>query len=160
MQKVAFYVFVLFILGGCRPDEPPENMSAPINEPQEAAQNSTDSLKVMEKDETGRYLADSTGMTLYYYLNDKPGVSACTDQCLDEWPPFYIGSNKVPEDFNEADFGVITRPDTGEKQTTYKGFPLYYFSRDQVAGQTNGYSADDKWYTVNNSIERIALNEK
>ncbi|OMP66450.1 COG4315 family predicted lipoprotein [Domibacillus epiphyticus] len=160
MQKKVVYVLLFILLSGCRPDEQPENMSAPINEPRDAAQNPSAPLKVMEREETGQYLADSAGMTLYYYLHDKRNVSTCANHCLDEWPPFYIGSSEIPEGFNEADFGVITRPDTGEKQTTYKGYPLYYFSRDQVAGQVNGYSLDDQWYTVNNSIERIALYKK
>ncbi|OAH54316.1 MULTISPECIES: hypothetical protein [Bacillaceae] len=160
MRKKLAYVLLLMLLGGCQPDEQPEKMSAPINEPQESAQSPASPLKVMKKEETGQYLADSAGMTLYYYMNDKQDASACTNHCLEEWPPFYIESSKVPEGFSESDFGVITRADTGKKQTTYKGYPLYYFSRDQVAGQTNGYSADDKWYTVNNSIDKVALNKK
>lgn len=150
------WLFAVVLLAGCMADESPENMSAPLNEPSEAVQNPSEPLKVMKKEETGQYLADSAGMTLYYYVNDQKGVSACTHHCLDEWPPFYLGSSKVPEGFSESDFGVITRPDTGEKQSTYKGYPLYYFSRDQVAGQTNGYSADNEWYTVNNAIDRMA----
>lgn len=159
MRKKLAYVLLFLLLGGCQPDETPENMSAPMNEPEEAAQNPDTPLKVMKKEETGQYLADSAGMTLYYYMNDKKDASACTNQCLEEWPPFYIGSSKIPEGFSEFDFGVITRPDTGEKQTTYKGYPLYYFSRDQMAGQTNGYSADDKWYTVNNSIDKSVIDK-
>lgn len=150
------WLFAVVLLAGCMADESPENTSAPLNEPGEAVQNPSEPLKVMKKEETGQYLADSAGMTLYYYVNDQKGVSACTHHCLDEWPPFYLGSSKVPEGFSKSDFGVITRPDTGEKQSTYKGYPLYYFSRDQVAGQTNGYSADNEWYTVNNAIDRMA----
>lgn len=160
MRTTLMFVFLFMLLGGCQPNETPKNMSAPMNEPEEAAQNPANPLKVMKKEETGQYLADSAGMTLYYYMNDNQDASACTNHCLDEWPPFYMGSSKVPDGFSESDFDVITRSDTGKKQTTYKGYPLHYFSRDQMAGQTNGYSADDKWYTVNNAIDKTALNEK
>lgn len=152
------WIVLVGLLAGCRADETitPEKMSAPANDPQEAAQNPTTSLKVMEKEETGDYLADSAGMALYYHIHDKNGVSSCTNQCLEKWPPFYLGSSEIPEGFSKSDFGVITRRDTGKKQSTYKGYPLHYFSKDQMAGQTNGYSVDDEWYTVNNAIERSA----
>lgn len=150
------WIIAVTLLAGCMADEEPEEMSAPMNEAQDAAQNPTGQLRVMKKEETGQYLADSAGMTLYFSIEDKEGVSTCTNHCLEEWPPFYLGSSKVPEGFSPSDFGEITREDTGKKQSTYKGYPLYYFSRDQVAGQTNGYSADDKWYTVNNAIDRMA----
>ena len=47
-----------------------------------------------------------------------------------------------------ADFGTITRAD-GQKQTTYKGMPLYYFGGDKAPGDTIGQGAKDVWYVVN-----------
>jgi predicted lipoprotein with Yx(FWY)xxD motif len=52
-----------------------------------------------------------------------------------------------------ADFSVITRTD-GKKQTTYKGWPLYYFSTDgsgvvETAGLTGGNNfLNGAWYAA------------
>ena len=39
---------------------------------------------------------------------------------------------------------TITRAD-GKKQTTYKGLPLYYFSKDVKPGDTTGQGFKDLW---------------
>ena len=46
-----------------------------------------------------------------------------------------------------ADFGTITRED-GQKQTTYKGMPLYYFAGDKAAGEVKGQGVKDVWYVA------------
>lgn len=32
-------------------------------------------LQVLKSDEIGKYLADASGITLYYFMKDEPGVS-------------------------------------------------------------------------------------
>ncbi|MBT2645194.1 hypothetical protein J7E52_00405 [Bacillus sp. ISL-34] len=107
-------------------------------------------LKLMESETTGEYLADSKGMTLYFFKNDKSGKSNCMGDCLKKWPPFMERDFTVPEGFEEKDFGTIKREDTGEEQVTYKGFPLYYFVNDKAAGDVNGEGVKNVWYIVNN----------
>ncbi|WP_318036018.1 COG4315 family predicted lipoprotein [Halobacillus shinanisalinarum] len=107
-------------------------------------------LKVMESENVGKYLADTEGKTLYIFTEDKKGVSNCTGKCLSNWPAFHTKDFKVPEGYNKSDFGTITRKDTDEKQTTYKGYPLYYFVKDKEKGDVKGQGVKDVWYVANN----------
>ncbi|MEK3887839.1 COG4315 family predicted lipoprotein [Bacillus sp. FSL K6-3431] len=108
------------------------------------------SLKLLENEKVGEYLADSKGMTLYYFKKDEPGKSNCAGECLENWPPFAEKDFDVPTGMDKKDFETITREDTGTEQVTYKGYPLYYFVNDQQEGDVNGEGVKDVWYIVNN----------
>ncbi|MCH5584062.1 hypothetical protein MK805_03665 [Shimazuella sp. AN120528] len=108
-------------------------------------------VQVLENDKVGKYLADSNGMTLYYFKKDQPGVSNCKDDCLLTWPPFTAEKLSIPNGLNSQDFGAIKRDDTRQKQVTYKGFPLYYFSKDKTKGDTNGQGVKNVWFVINNN---------
>ncbi|WP_066389113.1 beta-propeller fold lactonase family protein [Neobacillus mesonae] len=109
---------------------------------------SPNKLQVLHSEEAGKYLADQNGMTLYYFKKDTPGVSNCSGDCLKIWPPFYADSIKAPAGFHKNDFKTIIRQD-GQKQTTYKGYPLYYFVNDQQPGDIKGQGVKDVWFVVN-----------
>ena len=98
-----------------------------------------------------QYLADSNGMTLYYFTKDASGVSTCTGQCLERWPIFYTEKLMVPTGMDAKEFGTITRAD-GKKQSTFRGWPLYYWSGDKMAGQTNGQGFNGVWFYVTNPL--------
>ena len=87
----------------------------------------------------GSYLANSRGFTLYTYTNDVPnsGSSTCYSSCAANWPIFYAATVSIPPGLNASDFSVITRTD-GTTQTTYKGYPLYFFAADHNPGEING----------------------
>ena len=93
------------------------------------------------------YLADSKGMTLYYYTKDADGQSACYGGCATAWPIFYSQDLSVPSTLSVSDFGTITRTD-GTKQTTYKGWPLYYWAKDKAAGDMTGEGVGKVWYVL------------
>jgi len=95
----------------------------------------------------GSYLVDSQGNTLYYFTKDATGVSNCKGQCSVLWPTFYTDKIAVPSRLDAADFGMITRED-GMKQTTFRGFPLYYFNKDMRAGDIKGEKVNDVWFVV------------
>jgi predicted lipoprotein with Yx(FWY)xxD motif len=99
------------------------------------------------KEGIGNYLIGPKGMTLYYFTKDMPGKSNCTGDCLEAWPIFYAEEIVVPSGLMAEDFGTITRED-GQMQTTYKGWPLYYFFQDEASGDTNGDGANDVWYVA------------
>jgi predicted lipoprotein with Yx(FWY)xxD motif len=90
---------------------------------------------------------DDKGLTLYLFTKDTAGKSVCAGPCVEKWPLFAAENVTVPDGVNAADFGVITRGD-GNKQTTYKGLPLYYFFKDKAAGDTFGQGVNNVWYVV------------
>jgi predicted lipoprotein with Yx(FWY)xxD motif len=96
----------------------------------------------------GNYLVDSKGMSLYYFDKDPKGSSVCSGDCLVKWPVFHVDSYVLPKGIAAADFGEITRAD-GTKQTTFKGYPLYYFFQDTSLGEIKGQAAGNVWFVVN-----------
>jgi predicted lipoprotein with Yx(FWY)xxD motif len=97
----------------------------------------------------GYYLTNGSGWTLYLYTRDLPnnGTSACYGACAKTWPAFYSANINVPLGVNASNFGTITRTD-GTKQSTYNGWPLYYFAPDKAAGETNGQGIAGVWYAI------------
>jgi predicted lipoprotein with Yx(FWY)xxD motif len=101
----------------------------------------------------GSYLVDGSGRTLYIFGNDvpagatTPAVSNCVTQCLTFWPVFHVDTVTVSGNLSASDFAEIVRTD-GAKQTTYKGWPLYYFASDSAAGQTNGQGLEGTWFVA------------
>jgi predicted lipoprotein with Yx(FWY)xxD motif len=104
-------------------------------------------ITVKMKEGIGPYLADSKGMTLYYFKNDSPGKSACVGPCVEKWPPFSVEKISVGEGLDAKNVGEIKRDD-GKKQATYKGMPLYHFVGDKAPGDTNGNGIKDIWSVV------------
>ena len=105
-------------------------------------------IKLSEKDGVGKFLTDANGMTLYIFKKDSPGKSACAGPCVEKWPLYFREKVAVPEGVNAGDFGTITRED-GKKQTTYKGWPLYYFEGDKAPGDVKGQGVGTVWYVAN-----------
>ena len=93
------------------------------------------------------YLTDDGGMTLYYYTLDTNGQSACYGGCAKAWPIYYAENLSVQDGLSASDFGTITRTD-GTKQTTYKGWPLYYWVNDKVPGDMTGEGVHKVWYVL------------
>ncbi len=105
-------------------------------------------LQIVTKDGVGSYLTDGRGMTLYYFKKDAQDKNSCIGPCLEKWPAYYADQVTTPAGSDPKDFGTFTRKD-GAKQTTFKGWPLYYFIGDKAAGDTNGQGVKDVWYVVN-----------
>jgi predicted lipoprotein with Yx(FWY)xxD motif len=98
----------------------------------------------------GNYLTDANGRSLYYFDKDTVGTSNCSGACIDAWPVFHSDSIVVPTGLNPTDFGSIKRAD-GTMQTTYKGYPLYYYTPDANRGDLKGQGFKDVWYVINPS---------
>jgi predicted lipoprotein with Yx(FWY)xxD motif len=95
----------------------------------------------------GDVLVDAEGRTLYAFLADANGVSACNDQCAANWPPLVLdGSLRVGDGVTTA-FGTTARAD-GTVQLTAAGQPLYRFSGDGRPGDVNGQNVNGKWFVV------------
>ncbi len=104
-------------------------------------------VKIAAKEGLGNYLTDAKGMTLYWFAKDAAGTSNCNDGCLEKWPLYHRDSIAPPAGVAASDFGTITRGD-GQKQTTFRGWPLYYFVMDKAAGDTKGQGVKDVWFVI------------
>ena len=87
-------------------------------------------------------VASSNGMTLYTFDKDVAdgGTSACTGGCIAKWPALTVPAGSTPTAASgiTGKLGTITRTDDGTLQVTYNGKPLYFFSGDKAAGDSNG----------------------
>ncbi|TNJ64207.1 hypothetical protein FE784_21560 [Paenibacillus hemerocallicola] len=113
------------------------------------------SVAAASQEGLGKFLTDSTGRTLYWFTKDVKDKSACTGTCETNWPIFYSGHVSSPADLSAADFGTIVRDD-GTKQTTYNGMPLYYFIKDENAGDVKGQGVNNVWYVIDLSEAKQA----
>jgi predicted lipoprotein with Yx(FWY)xxD motif len=102
----------------------------------------------------GSALVDSQGRTLYLFERDAGMKSACNGACAVEWPPLLTpGTPTVGRGANASLVATSARPD-GKRQVTYNGHPLYLFSADKNAGDTNGQGVNafgGLWYVVSSS---------
>jgi len=112
----------------------------------------TDTIRLVSNPQYGQILTDANGRTLYYFLKDTPGtsVSACTGACIGIWPAFYAEKVQVSGSLLAGNFDDFTRAD-GMKQTTFKGWPLYYYAPDTAPGDTKGYGFNNLWYVVSST---------
>jgi predicted lipoprotein with Yx(FWY)xxD motif len=92
----------------------------------------------------GVFFADAKGMTLYTYArDDKPGKSACIDDCLKIWPPL-VAADDAKDD---GHWSVIVREE-GTRQWAYRGKPLYTYVRDNYPGGAFGDRLGNAWSAV------------
>ncbi|WP_438448358.1 plastocyanin/azurin family copper-binding protein [Gorillibacterium sp. sgz5001074] len=101
-----------------------------------------------DKAGTGTFLTDENGMALYLFKKDLADLNSCQGTCLQNWPVFFSEKLKVPAQLSKSDFGVLVRAD-GTKQTTFRGWPLYYYVKDLHPGDTSGQAVNNVWYLVN-----------
>ena len=85
-------------------------------------------------------LVGANGMTLYSFDKDAGGKSACNGPCATNWPPLAAAADAKAS----GDWTVITRDD-GAKQWAYKGKPVYFWARDQKAGDRTGDGFNNAW---------------
>jgi len=99
----------------------------------------------------GRILVDQDGKTLYLFEADGMNKSNCNGGCLALLPPVTTnGKATAGSGASAALIGSSMRSD-GSSQVTYAGHPVYWFSGDTKAGDTNGEGLTDfggAWYAV------------
>lgn len=106
-------------------------------------------LTVQISQKFGAYLSDGNGYALYMFAKDSYGVSIAAGAVIQNWPPVLVGSSlpKLSSDVQKRLVGTTTRAD-GAVQLTYDGMPLYYWSKDQKAGDTLGQNVNKVWFLV------------
>ncbi len=104
-------------------------------------------LAVATSPTLGMYVAGKDGMSLYVFTNDTGSTSTCTGDCAGTWPPLTVASasDVTAGSGVTGTIGTSARAD-GTTQVTFNGHPLYYYSGDSKAGDTNGQGKFNKWY--------------
>ncbi|WP_254089163.1 hypothetical protein [Dawidia soli] len=109
-------------------------------------------IKLSSSADLGSFLTDADGNTLYYFATDVAGTNTCTGGCTANWPVYNeagLTEDLVGEGLDFDDFATITT--NGVAQTTYKGWPLYYYAPGGVreaAGQTTGEGVGGVWFVA------------
>lgn len=89
----------------------------------------------------GTALVNGSNRTLYMLTADQGGKVTCTSSsCTSAWPPLLVptgGTAVAGSGITASKLGTVTTPG-GQKQVTYNNWPLYMFSGDSGAGQSNG----------------------
>lgn len=104
-------------------------------------------IDLMPSATLGKYLVDAKGMTLYYFTKNVADINSCVGGCLAAWPIYYSENLQISASLKAANFGVFIRTD-GAKQSTYKGWPLYYFIGDKNSGDTTGQALGNVWWVI------------
>jgi predicted lipoprotein with Yx(FWY)xxD motif len=104
----------------------------------------------VRKTKLGTILVDRQGRSLYLFLKDKHGKSACAGACAKFWPPLLTnGKPKAGKGAQSKLLGTTVRK--SGSQVTYDGHPLYLYAGDKKAGQTNGQGSTNfgaRWYVL------------
>ena len=96
-----------------------------------------------QKTKLGNLLVSPTGMTLYTFDKDTPGVSTCTGSCAEHWPPAAATAADKPA----GDLTIIKRPDSS-LQWADSGKPLYLYQDDHKPGDVTGDGKGGVWHVV------------
>jgi predicted lipoprotein with Yx(FWY)xxD motif len=107
----------------------------------------------------GKVLVNGRATTLYLFMKDKSGKSACTGACAKAWPPLLTkGKPTGSGGVSSAKLGTTRRSD-GTTQVTYNKHPLYTFVLDRnKPGSTAGEGKTAfgaPWYVVGTNGSRI-----
>jgi predicted lipoprotein with Yx(FWY)xxD motif len=110
----------------------------------------TNATLSLRRTSLGPILVSSRGRTLYLFMKDRNGRSACSGSCATYWPPLMkTGNVTVGPSVKRALVGTTKR--ANGLQLTYNKHPLYTFAFDKSAGQTKGQGSSNfgaKWYAV------------
>jgi len=132
----AYCLLLLLMIAACSKDDNPSGQPVVEN-----------NVLLSSNSSFGNIITDSLGKTLYFFSTDADGTSGCSSGCIANWPIFYKDSLRLASGLNISDFGTIMRSD-GQKQTTYKGWPLYYYSGDAYAGDVKGDKMGGAWFVA------------
>jgi predicted lipoprotein with Yx(FWY)xxD motif len=107
----------------------------------------------------GRILVDSQGRTVYLFQKDVGTKSDCTGGCAAAWPPLRAtGKPSAGTSLSAAKLGTTPRSD-GKPQLTYNAHPLYLYSADHKAGDTNGQGVNAfgaAWFALSSAGNMVS----
>jgi len=116
-----------------------------------ASSSATAGRVTLHQTKIGKVLATSSGRTLYLFMKDKNGRSACYGQCASYWPPLMKKGTLRAGAGVKASLLGTTKRKNGKRQVTYNHHPLYLYAGDTGAGQVSGQGLNffgGKWYVL------------
>jgi predicted lipoprotein with Yx(FWY)xxD motif len=119
-----------------------------------AASSATAGRVTLHTTKIGKVLATSSGRTLYLFMKDRHGKSACYGKCATYWPPLMKKGALHAAAGVKASLLGTTKRKNGKAQVTYKGHPLYLFKFDHASGQIAGQGQNTfgaKWFALSAS---------
>lgn len=131
---------IAMVFSACKKNSSDEPTTPPVTNNNKGIQLATDA-------KFGSVLTDKDGKTLYFFASDAAGVPTCTGGCETAWPLYYSSDASTDLNLNKAEVGEVTRAD-GRKQSTYRGYPLYYYAGDSAAGQIKGDGVSGIWFVA------------
>jgi predicted lipoprotein with Yx(FWY)xxD motif len=96
-------------------------------------------------------LTNVDGKTLYYFTSDTATTAACTGSCLSTWPALLSNSSTATSS-STLPGKLSVQTDANGNQVEYNGHPLYLYSGDTAAGQTNGEGLFGKWFVATSDL--------
>ncbi len=93
--------------------------------------------------DAGKLITGTNSRTLYFLISDKSAKSGCYGQCAVIWPPVLAARKPAAGPGVKSSLIGLSRRRDGKRQVTYKGHPLYYYSRDTRRGQIEGAGLTD-----------------
>jgi predicted lipoprotein with Yx(FWY)xxD motif len=137
---------VLLVMAACGSDSSSSSASAGSGSPSASAGSAQIDVASTSK---GSVLTDDQGRVLYMFNPDNRGASVCYDECAAVWPPaLTVGAPTAGTGADASLLGTTKRTD-GSTQVTYNKYPLYTFTFDAKAGDTNGQAVKSIWWVLN-----------
>lgn len=138
-------MMIISVLAGCSKDY--------NNDPQ--IPQAEKKIRLVE-DALGKRLVNTAGQSIYFFSTDFAGTNTCSGGCEALWP--IVSQNLTASDIGDglqfSDFNIIDLPN-GRKQTTYKGWPLYYYApivngvnTREGPGETKGEGLGGVWFVA------------
>lgn len=148
IKQFSFFLITLLFLGcSSSSDEGRPDDYSPPNSNVPPPSDNANSVRLVNTNSFGSVLTDANGRSLYFFSLDSKENSNCNGGCLNVWPVFNQTDLTLDSGLDIDDFDQITRED-GSMQTTYKGWPLYYYAGDGEQGEVNGDGIDNLWYVA------------
>lgn len=147
MSRIAFLIAAIaVVVAACSSADATDTVDAPTTTI--AAEDASDELVglVLASTDAGDALATNDGRTVYLFTRDEPDTTTCFDGCVATWPPVPAAAD-LGYGLDARLVGSIERPD-GTVQATYGGWPLYFYTGDQAAGDANGQGFGGVWFLV------------
>ena len=112
----------------------------------------TPTVRVYAHPDLGDILVGPNGMTLYTFAYDGADEVRCEDSCSENWRPLVISYRPAAAPRLEQGLTTLQRGAdeyrAARLQVSYKGKPLYYWSRDVRPGDATGDGIGGLWSVV------------